>query len=290
MPACGSEPEPSAAESGAVLALNHDKSPSCPTPRQDRAFVLPTGEMVPIPCHRNACPYCRPRNVQITAAMMGINAARSDKPPTYAVLSTTRDWVDEHTLRNGWKDMARRVRREIAPDAGYAWFREWTTGRNDGVRRTHYHSTWSGISDDAQASGVAEISNDIWKRLAGAHSEKAHGYKRIWNAGGLARYVAGLAGHHMKQGQAPPPGWSGRRFGTSRGFYAVDARELRAEAESVVRDERLVHRLTREIFDQSGIDHLPEEIVDELLTVQLEEARQRPRPTVVRTPRGWSWN
>src|SRR5947209_7097292 len=98
------------------LALYRDKSPTwpgCPTPRVGRAYRLAeTGEVVPIPCERNTCPYCRPRQVQITAAMMGLNAARSPHPPTYAVLSTTRDWVDEPTLRNGWKDVARRVRRE----------------------------------------------------------------------------------------------------------------------------------------------------------------------------------
>jgi hypothetical protein len=239
-----------------------------------------TGEVLPIACGRNTWPYCRPRNVQITAAMMGLSAARSPQPPTYAVLSTTRDWTDEKTLRNGWKDMARRVRREVRRGAGYAWFREWTTGRSDGVRRTHYHSTWTHLDGDDEGAAVAEISNQVWKRLAGAWSEKAHGYKRIYDAGGLARYVAGLAGHHLKTGQALPPGWSGRRVGTSRGFYAGEPRELRAEAEALVRDERLAHRLLVELLNAAP-DTLPAEIVDELLTAQLEHARAQPRPRVI---------
>lgn len=275
---------------GTSLALYRDKSPSlesgvrreCPTPREDRAYVLATGEVAPIPCGRNTCPYCRGRNVQVTAAMVGLNATLRDKPPSHAVLSTTRDWVDEATLRNGWRDMARRVRREVCPNAAYWWAREWTTGARDGVRRTHYHSTWT-LDGDDQAEAVAAISNEVWKRLAGAWSERAHGWKRVWDAGGLARYIAGLTGHHLKSGQAPPPGWAGRRVGSSRGYYAIDARELRQRAVEAVRDERLRFHLERAMADEEGLpDGLPEHIWDELLTARLEEARQRPKPRVVR--------
>ena len=296
MPACDAERSPDGHEQDAVLALNHDKSgssakpPECPTPRVDRAYLIPdTGEMVPIPCGRNSCPHCRPRNVQITASMMGLNAIRTDSPPTAAVLSTTREWVDDAILREGWAQFARRVRREVEPATRYAWFREWTTGKRDGIRRTHYHSIWSHLDDD-QAQAVAEISREVWARLAGAYSEKAHGAKRVWDAGGLARYIAGLAGHHLKSEQAPPPGWSGRRFGTSRGFYAIDVRELRKEATAAVRDERLQHHLERMLADElPGPAELPSEIWDEALTAALEVARSRPKPTVVRVPKGWSW-
>ncbi len=223
--------------------------------------------------------------------MAGLNAAISPSPVTYAILSTTRDWVDADTLRNGWKDMARRVRSEVAPGAGYMWFREFTQ-RDETVdwRRTHYHSTWNRIENDDQAAAVAEISNEVWGRLAGAWSEHAHGHKRIWDAGGLTRYVAGLAGHHLKSGQTPPPNWSGRRVGTSRGFYAIDARELRSQAVDVVRDERLRHRLEVELLESiEGPGSLPEWIADEVLTDRLVAARAAPKPRVVRLPRGWEW-
>jgi hypothetical protein len=252
--------------------------------------VVDTGEVVPIPCGRNGCPYCRRRNVQVTAAKMAINAAESEHPPTYAVLSTTRDWVDEATLRYGWSDVARRVRKEVDPDAGYAWFREWTTGRNDGVRRTHYHSIWDHLTDDDQAQHVARISLDVWDRLTSAHSDKAHGWQRVWDTGGLARYIAGLVGHHLKAGQAPPPGWTGRRYGTSRGYYATDSRELDKRAKAAVRDERLAHHLERCMADDDAIpDRLPVEIWDDILTQRLEEARNRPAPRLVHIRPGfWS--
>jgi hypothetical protein len=213
--------------------------------------------------------------------MVGLAAARAKHPPTYAILSTTRDEVDQATLRNGWKDVARRVRREVCPDVDYAWFREWTTGRHDrqGVRRTHYHSIWTRL-DSVQAVAVVEVSREVWARLAGASSKQAHGYEQIWDAGGLARYVARLAGHHLKTGQSPPAGWRGRRFGTSRGFYGGDARELRAEAEAVVRDQRIAYHLARELVGARR-DALPAAISDELLTAQLEQARRRPKLCVV---------
>lgn len=221
--------------------------------------------------------------------MHGLNATRAEKPVTYAVLSTTRDWVDDFTLREGWAQFARKVRREVVPDAGYAWFREWTTGRYDGVRRTHYHSTWNAIADDDQARAVAEISNDVWGRLAGAWNEHAHGCKRIWDAGGLARYVAGLAAHHLKQGQEPPPGWDGRRVGTSRGFYALDARELRAQAETAVREQRIAHHLTTAMLDGAHAYDVTQDAYDELLTTHLELARSLPKPRIVKLPKGWQW-
>jgi hypothetical protein len=227
---------------------------------------------------------------------MAINQTLRERPVTHAVLSTTRDWVDDATLRNGWKDVARRARREVNAEASYAWFREWTTGegpRSDGIRRTHYHSTWT-LESDEQAQRVAEISNEVWGRLTAATSERAHGWKRVYDAGGLARYIAGLVGHHLKSAQAPPPGWAGRRFGTSRGFYAIDSRELDRQAKAVVRDERLAHHFERVIMERlDPPDGLPVDILDDVLTPLLEtaiaEARDRPPPRIVRLGRAWSW-
>lgn len=254
---------------------------SCPTPREDRAFLLDSGEVVPIRCGRNGCPYCRRLNVQVTAAVMGINATEQEQPPSYAVLTTTRDWIPDEQLRECWAQFARRVRREVAPDAGYAWFREWTEGRSDGIRRTHYHSVWSGIEGDDQAAAVAEISRSIMARSAGAWSPEAHGYQRVWDSGGLTRYVAGLVGHHLKQNQQPPPGWKGRRYGVSRGWYAIPRDELLKRAKAAVRDDRLRHRLELAVIDSTP-DVLPDWIVDEVVTARLEELREQPPPRVIR--------
>ena len=279
----------------AVLALKHDKSQwaGCPTPRPGWAAEVidsETGEIsrVPLGCGRNSCPHCRRRNVQVTAAKMGLNQTLTDRPVTHAVLSTTRDWATPETLAAGWEEMSRLVRRDVCSNARYAWFREWTEGKRDGVRRTHWHSTWA-LDDDDQAAEVAAISNRVWKSRTNAWSEKAHGWQRVYDAGGLTRYIAGLVGHHLKANQAPPPGWSGRRFGTSRGFYALDTRELDRQAKTIVRDDRLMHHLERVLIERiDPPDGLPVEILDEVLTpmleAALERARSMPRPRIVPVP------
>jgi hypothetical protein len=281
------------------LALNRNKSEralACPTPRLDRAAEIinyDTGQVTlqPLGCKRNTCPVCRRRNVQQTAAKMGLNQTLTDRPVTHAVLSTTRDWVDQATLSAGWKEMHRLVRRDVCPDARYAWFREWSVKpiRGTELRRTHYHSTWA-LDNDEQAAAVARISNRVWAKRAGAHSDQAHGWKAVWDAGGLTRYLAGLVGHHLKQGQAPPAGWTGRRFGSSRGFYAIDPRELDKQARDLVRDDRLRWHLERTMADDDTIpDHLPGEIWDEVLTDRLTTARARPPIRIVPvSPNHWN--
>jgi hypothetical protein len=57
--------------------------------------------------------------------------------------------------------------------------------------------------------------------------------------------IAYLGMHHFKREQAPPAGWKGRRLRPSKGYYDVPARALRAEAESVVRSERVRAAVTR---------------------------------------------
>jgi hypothetical protein len=226
--------------------------------------------------------------VQQTAAKMGLNQAITDQPVTHAVLSTTRDWAAPQTLREGWHQFARRVRSEVKPDARFAWFREFTErDATHDWRRTHYHSTWALDSDD-QAQQVARISNEVWGRITGAVDERAHGWQAVYDAGGLTRYMAGLVGHHLKASQAPPPGWSGRRYGTSRGFYALDSRELDRQAKAVVHDDRLWHHLEREVADQAP-DGLPEQIVDEVVTARLQEIRKQPPPRLVHLRDGFEW-
>jgi hypothetical protein len=214
---------------------------------------------------------------------MGLVQTLTPRPVTHAILSTTRDWATTETVREGWRQMSRKAKRLGIVEPRYAWFREWSVKPIHGtdLRRTHYHSTWA-LDDDDQAQAVAEISHEVWGRLTGAHAAEAHGWTRIWDAGGLTRYLAGLVGHHLKEGQAPPPGWSGRRFGTSRGFYPDDPRELGRQAKALVRDDRLRWHLERTMADDDTIpDHLPSDIWDDVLTARIDEARARPPVRIV---------
>jgi hypothetical protein len=252
-----------------------------------RAFLLADGRITPIPCGLNRCVWCRRVNVMVTAAMLGTDALES--PPRLAITTTTRDWwIDDATLREGTRQFARTIRRDVSPAFEYAWLREWTTGfgpRADGRRRTHKHWLAKHV-EPTQVDAILGVARDVWGRVAGATE---HFVQEVWNAGGIARYVAGLAGHHLKESQAPPPGWIGRRFGTSRRYFVRLAAELRREAEVAVRDERLRVRLEtamREAFEASG--PLSGEEMDAALTRAVERVRQAPKPRLVEVP-GLYW-
>jgi hypothetical protein len=270
----------------APLDLLGDKSgnalPSgCPTPVAGRAFLLADGTFVPIACGRNTCPWCRRRNVMVTAAMLGLDALVV--PPTVAITTTTRDWLDDARLREGTAQYVRKVRREVAPSFQYAWLREWTTGHglhSGGVRRTHKHFLGKGVSEE-DCDPLVICARDVWGRIAGATQHHA---QPVWDAGGVARYVAGLVEHHLKEGQAPPAGWKGRRFGTSKGYYSRPASELRAEAEEAVHDERLRCRLEaalRDELEEIGAGPISDEALEALLAIRFGEERAKPSPRVV---------
>jgi hypothetical protein len=219
----------------------------------------------------------------VTAAMLGLNkAADSERPVRIALLTTTRDWVDDATLREGTAQFVRKVRREVASDFQYAWMREWTTGagrKSEGIRRTHKHWLPKGVAIE-HGPALLQLSADVWGRIAGA---ERHFVRPVWDAGGLARYMAGLVGHHLKESQTPPSGWRGRRIGTSRDFYARPAGELRAQAVEITRDARLMRRLEAELADELP-DGVTADLFDEVLSSRFASAREQPPPRVVTVP------
>jgi hypothetical protein len=224
----------------------------------------------------------------VTAAMLGADALVS--PPRLVITTTTRDWwIDDATLREGTRQFVRTIRSEIAPAFEYAWLREWTTGagpRAEGKRRTHKHWLAKHVAP-LDSGAIRHVAEDVWGRLAGATE---HFVQEVWNAGGIARYIAGLVGHHLKVEQAPPPGWRGRRFGTSRGYFSRPAAELRREAEIAVRDERLRVRLEaaiREHLAAQGAESTAAEDVDALLARRVQQAREAGPPRVIKVPGGY---
>jgi len=221
----------------------------------------------------------------VTAAMLGLDAQLGDAP-TLALMTTTNRWVSAGELRQTTAQFVARVRKEVAPGFQYAWLREWTTGlkARDGRRRTHYHWPCKGVDRDASGA-LSAIASEVWGRRAGGY---VAGVKPVWDATGLGRYVAGLVGHHLKAAQGPPDGWKGRRYGTSRGYYSAAASELRARAEAIVRDDRLVALLERELADEFGGPDAIEGPWADLWNEQLEHryvaAIRRPPPRVVEVP------
>lgn len=275
-----------------ALVLLEDKSGKlaskrCPTPVVGRAFLLASGEPIPIPCGRNSCGVCRRRNVKVTAHMFALSASADPTPPTHALTTTTQRWLTSGELRETTHQFAARVRREVAPTFQYAWVREWSTGRaatSGGVRRTHYHWLLKGLDADAIAR-TTRLASEVWKRRSGAWRVQT---KPLWDVGGFGRYMAGLVRHHLKEEQRPPEGWRGRRTGTSQRFYSLPAAELRARAVALTRDDSLIGRLERSVCDEvlGDCTVLDDAIYDEyvlpLLRDEYDRALRQPAPVVVR--------
>jgi len=198
--------------------------------------------------------------------MFGLDAEVTT--PSIATTFTTRDLVPIKTLGEAIAQTARGVRAEFGAEVKYGGTLEWTTGRTQysgGHRRPHLHLLWKGL-DDHQADDVKSIATPIWKRLTGAHS---HTSEAIRTPGAAIRYVAL---HHLKEGQAPPPTFKGRRLWTSIGWWEGGAAETRKRARAIVAEERLIRRCERELADVVP-DGLDSAIFDELLVDRVERAR-----------------
>jgi hypothetical protein len=134
---------------------------------------------------------------------------------------------------------------------------------------------WKGL-DGEHADDVHAIAVEVWKRLTGAHS---HTSEEIHTPGAAIRYVAL---HHLKEAQAPPLGWSGRRLWTSHGWWEAGADETRARAREVVSEERLRWKVERKLIEDAP-DGLPEWLFDEVLASRVDTERVvRGRVTTVR--------
>lgn len=272
------------------LVLSTDKSGkpckrTCPTPVVGRAFETSGGERIPIRCGRNGCPVCRRHNAYVTAAMFGLDAAQDS--PVLALTTTTRVWIPDWKLRRVTEEFVEKVRGRISPEFQYAWEREWTTGlgeRSGGLRRTHYHWLLKGVGRE-DGSALLDVAREVYGRHAGSW---VHHVQPVWDAAGFGRYIAGLVGHHLKAAQSAPKGWKGRRVGTSRRYYSQAASELRARAEGMVREERLIGRLERQLADEfAGPDVLEGPWLDQwndALEREYVAAIMRPAPRVVPVP------
>jgi len=210
--------------------------------------------------------------------MFGLDADAAGSAPKVATTLTTRDLVPLKVLGEALAQTTRKVRAEVGPDAKYGGTLEWTTGqakKSGGHRRPHLHLLWKGV-EEAEAAAIANAAADVFTRLTGAHSHTAEG---IRTPGAAIRYVAL---HHLKEAQAPPPGWSGRRLWTSLGFWSLGAAETRERARAVVKDERVRFRIERELVREleETPGAIPLEIWDELVEGRAAAARKSWRGVV----------
>lgn len=87
----------------------------------------------------------------------------------------------------------------------------------------HQHTLVKGLSEDADLDALWLAGKRRWERLTGAWRVEL---RELRTARGATAYIVG---HHHKGEQAPPRGWKGRRFRSSRGYFSRPVPELREE-------------------------------------------------------------
>jgi hypothetical protein len=88
-------------------------------------------------------------------------------------------------------------------------------------------------ADQEQASALEAITRKVWTERTGAHRVEV---RPLRTAAGATAY---LVFHDRKQIQAPPAGVRVTRFRPSRNYFDRPVAELRAEAQSMLRERRL---------------------------------------------------
>lgn len=204
--------------------------------------------------------------------MFGLDAAEGESPRVAATLTTQRPGITNAVLREALAQGTREVRRTVAPDALYGGTLEFTTGEgthSGGHRRPHLHLLWKHV-DPSDGDRIRQSLAAPFKRLTGAHS---HVVEEIRTPGAAVRYVAA---HHLKEAQAPPPWWRGRRVWTSKGWWSQGAEETRRRAAEAFTENRLVWLAERELARElpAEMTGVPADVWDELLADRIERRRR----------------
>lgn len=188
----------------------------------------------------NCCDYCARLAAVETSEVLAIDAMTNSSPSLWTVLTTRTATLDVSAFAYA-RLRAMRAVREVWPQAECATLIEFTTGygtHSGGDRRPHWNDMWKGIPVEDQAQ-LAEVLARVWCSYVDAEPDAQY-VGEIAEAGGLMRY---LALHFQKADQAPPKGWRGHRFRTTRGYLAQPMAAAREEARSALRLGRAVWRL-----------------------------------------------
>lgn len=237
-------------EVGAVglLGLKEESS----HPRRERCERWPlslklknsaTGEVVEGRCKStNLCSYCARLGSIELAETLALDAVEHFGPEVWACVGTRTPESDPKPFYRARECLQRAIRRRW-PDAEIANLREFTTGygpRSGGARRPHWNLLTKGVPRD-QVEEFESLVKRVWCARVDAEPDAQH-VGTVYEAGGLSRYL-GL--HFLKESQAPPKGWRGHRFTSSRGYFAEGAKAARERARESLRLKTEVWKLQR---------------------------------------------
>jgi hypothetical protein len=211
----------------------------------------------------NSCPACAWLAAVENVGVVAIDA-REEQPTVGMTLTTRSASFDMVRYRRAVFAVFRWLRREFGSDVAYLLLMEWTQGLGGHGRLPHGHLLVKRLPSDVDLSPGCELWRELkrrWESHTGAWRVEL---RELRTPGGAIAY---MVGHHHKQEQAPPDGWSGKRFRPSQNYFARPIADLRQEA----RRERLRSIALLKLAQERG-DVLLElaadtidELVDELL-------------------------
>jgi hypothetical protein len=251
---------------------------------QRMVWLSPDGSIAPVRCKAtNKCWGCAMIQAFENALVVRLDALDGERFPTWGLTTTTRrPGFEQVALRRCEENLYRALRREYGRQIEYLGFVEFTTGRNDGVRRPHVHHLVKGLprpSADMALELEGRVS-ELWYRYTGdAWVVECRPLRTPMGA------IAYLALHHHKREQQPPKGWNGRRFRASKGYFGRPIVELRDEARALLADKRIERALIEAWEVPDGFDSA---LLDELIFEGIDEAREQARanrPTLQRVTR-----
>jgi hypothetical protein len=243
---------------------------------------MPDGTLIPLRCGAsNRCAYCSWLVALENALVVRADAAEC-LPQLGFTLTTRAAQTPAERFRRDVEQAMKALRREPwACDARYLGQIEHTTGhgtRSGGARRIHQHGLMKDVDRD-RAADVAEVLRRVWLSRTGAHRVEAHELHRPAGA------IAYLVNHHQKTAQAPPKGWSGKRFRPSKGYFERPIVQLREEARVLLRDRRVEAAIAATLEDAGAWDVIEDgPLMDEIVGAAVQRAAENP-PELVRVQR-----
>jgi hypothetical protein len=231
--------------SGAALDMHEESCAETPRAcsRWPRRLVLISnfGEVVQGRCSSpNLCEYCARLSAVENAELLALDAMHGVAPRSYVVLTQPGCDPEPRAYYESKRQVQRALRREID---GYqaAWLVEFTTGRAErsgGRRRPHFNVLTKGVETSDQTTIVRQVIERVWCPRQAA-TMAAQYVAPVQEMGGLMRY---LALHFLKERQAPPHGWRGHRFTTTRGYLWLPTPQARKLARESLMNKREVWR------------------------------------------------